>query len=72
MRIKNISRQKDNLPQVYLHTDAAQAFGKIPVDSSLLNVDYLTIVGHKFYGPRIGKKIFFLTKQLVLLAINFW
>eukprot|EP00795_Rhopilema_esculentum_P001711 gene1711-16192_t len=54
VRIKNISRQKDNLPRVYLHTDAAQAIGKIPVDSSLLNVDYLTIVGHKFYGPRIG------------------
>lgn len=32
---------------LYLHTDAAQAIGKIPVDVDDLNVDYLTIVGHK-------------------------
>uniref|UniRef100_A0A915IK49 Selenocysteine lyase n=1 Tax=Romanomermis culicivorax TaxID=13658 RepID=A0A915IK49_ROMCU len=33
--------------KVLLHSDAAQAIGKIPVDVELLNVDYLTIVGHK-------------------------
>ena len=31
-----------------------QALGKVPVDADELDVDYLTIVGHKFYGPRIG------------------
>lgn len=31
-----------------------QALGKVPVDASELDIDYLTIVGHKFYGPRIG------------------
>lgn len=39
---------------LFVHTDAAQAFGKIKVDVNELQVDYLTIVGHKFYGPRIG------------------
>jgi selenocysteine lyase len=39
---------------ILLHTDAAQAIGKIPVNVDALGVDYLTIVGHKFYGPRIG------------------
>ncbi|KAJ3071517.1 hypothetical protein HK102_006413, partial [Quaeritorhiza haematococci] len=32
---------------IFLHTDAAQAIGKISVDVRDLGVDYLTIVGHK-------------------------
>ncbi|XP_075057820.1 selenocysteine lyase-like isoform X2 [Mixophyes fleayi] len=47
-------RTSQGLPQVLLHTDAAQALGKIGVDVQELGVNYLTIVGHKFYGPRIG------------------
>ena len=39
---------------LFLHTDAAQAIGKLRVSVSELYVDYLTIVGHKFYAPRIG------------------
>ncbi|RMZ93815.1 selenocysteine lyase isoform X1 [Brachionus plicatilis] len=39
---------------IFVHTDAAQAIGKINVDAEKLMVDYLTIVGHKFYGPKIG------------------
>lgn len=46
--------QKRTKCSVFLHTDAAQAIGKINVDVQELDVDYLTIVGHKFYGPRIG------------------
>ena len=45
-----------NLPQILIHTDAAQALGKIQVKVQELGVNYLTIVGHKFYGPRIGKE----------------
>ncbi|KAJ6627322.1 Selenocysteine lyase, partial [Pseudolycoriella hygida] len=40
--------------KILFHTDAAQAIGKLQVDVKDLAVDYLTIVGHKFYGPRIG------------------
>lgn len=40
--------------RIFIHTDAAQAIGKIEVDVQDLDIDYLTIVGHKFYGPRIG------------------
>ncbi len=37
---------------IYLHTDASQAVGKIPVNVSEAKVDLLTLCGHKFYGPK--------------------
>lgn len=37
--------------RVLVHCDGAQAVGKIAVDVRALDVDMLTIVGHKFYAP---------------------
>jgi cysteine desulfurase len=37
---------------VKFHTDAAQSVGKIPVDVDALQVDFLTVAGHKFYAPK--------------------
>ena len=37
---------------VAFHTDAVQAAGKIKIDVADLNVDLMTISGHKLYGPK--------------------
>ena len=37
---------------VYFHSDAAQSFGKIPIDVKKMNIDLLSISSHKMYGPK--------------------
>lgn len=37
---------------VFFHTDAAQAFGKIPLDVKKMKIDLMSISGHKIYAPK--------------------
>jgi len=46
--VSRIAREY-NIP---VHTDAAQAVGKLPVEVEELGVDFLTVAGHKLYGPK--------------------
>ena len=37
---------------VFLHSDIAQGFGKIPINVNEFNIDLASISGHKIYGPK--------------------
>ncbi len=45
-----LTRKKS--PNAYFHTDAVQAFGKMPINVGNLGVDMLTASGHKIHAPK--------------------
>jgi cysteine desulfurase len=47
-KISQLCHQYDAL----LHTDAAQSFGKIPIDVKHTGIDLMTMNAHKLYGPK--------------------
>lgn len=46
--IGRIAREKG----IYFHTDAVQAAGNYPIDVNEMNIDLLTMSGHKFHAPK--------------------
>lgn len=47
-KIGNICKEHN----IVFHTDAAQGFGKIPIDVKKHNIGAMSISGHKIYGPK--------------------
>ncbi|MFQ5631220.1 MAG: cysteine desulfurase family protein, partial [bacterium] len=52
---------------VPFHSDAVQAFGKTPIDLQKYKVSFLTISGHKIYGPK-GVGALFIRKGMKLIS----
>ncbi len=54
--------------KVLFHTDAAQSFGKIPLDVQNMNIDLLTASSHKIYGPK-GAAILYKRKGVAMTPL---
>ena len=52
---------------VIFHTDAVQAAGHMPIDVKDMNIDMMSLSGHKFHGPK-GVGVLFMSKSLRLPA----
>jgi cysteine desulfurase len=62
--IGKICREKG----AFFHTDAAQAIGKIALDVEAMNIDLMSISGHKIYGPKGIGALYVRRKPRVRLA----
>jgi cysteine desulfurase len=60
--------EKARAARAWMHTDAVQALGKIPVDFSALGVHAMTISAHKLYGPK-GAAALVMDKRLQLKPV---
>lgn len=48
IKIGQLARDND----IFFHTDATQAIGYVPISVDKMNIDLLSISGHKIYGPK--------------------
>lgn len=67
-QLAKIAHRKN--PNLLFHCDAVQAFGKLPVNTRTLEVDLLTVSGHKIHAPK-GVGALYLKKGARILPRTF-
>ena len=50
--IGEIGARRPHSHPALFHTDAVQAYGKMPLDLEKQNIDFLSVSAHKIYGPK--------------------
>ena len=58
-----IVRRKN--PEIIIHTDAVQAYGKIPVFPKKTDIDIMSLSGHKIHGPKGSGALYIKNKTLI-------
>lgn len=65
----NSGRVRAGFPQVYLHTDAVQAFSYLNTNVKHLHVDLMSVSSHKICGPK-GVGMLYVKKGTLIKSIN--
>ncbi|MBI1270431.1 aminotransferase class V-fold PLP-dependent enzyme [bacterium] len=66
--VQDYAKEKER--EIFFHTDAVQAAGKVPIDLKEVPVSALSISGHKFHAPK-GVGALFLRRGVNLMPITF-
>ena len=59
---------KERSSRAKFHVDAVQGYGKLPIDVSKSNVDFLTVASHKIHGPK-GVGFIYIKKGIILNSL---